>query len=49
MQIATSTGHTKTAAGTQDNGCTVQDNDHNTINVFQGPKGGLEKMFYLKA
>ena len=37
MQIATNAGHTA-----QNNGRTVQNDGRNTLNVCQGPKGGLE-------
>ena len=36
MQIATNAGHTA-----QNDGWTAQNDGHNTLNVCQGPKGGL--------
>ena len=37
MQIATNAGHTA-----QNDGRTAQNDGRNTLNVCQGPKGGLE-------
>ena len=37
MQIATNAGHTA-----QNDGRTAQKDGRNTLNVCQGPKGGLE-------
>ena len=37
MQIATNAGHTA-----QNDGRTAQNDSRNTLNVCQGPKGGLE-------
>ena len=38
MQIATNAGHTA-----QNDGRTAQNDGRNTLNVCQGPKGGLEE------
>ena len=38
MQIATNAGHTA-----QNDGWTAQNDGHNTLNVCQEPKGGLEE------
>ena len=38
MQIATNAGHTA-----QNDGRTAQNDSRNTLNVCQGPKGGLEE------
>ena len=45
MQIATNAGHTAQNDGrtTQNDGRTVQNDGRNTLNVCQGPKGGLEE------
>ena len=44
MQIATNAGHTAQNDGrtAQNDGCTTQNDGHNTLNICQGPKGGLE-------
>ena len=44
MQIATNAGHTAQNDGrtTQNDGRTAQNDSRNTLNVCQGPKGGLE-------
>ena len=45
MQIATNAGHTAQNDGrtAQNDGRTAQNDGHNTLNVCQGPKGGLEE------
>ena len=45
MQIATNAGHTAQNDGrtTQNDGRTAQNDGRNTLNVCQGPKGGLEE------
>ena len=45
MQIATNAGHTAQNDGrtTQNDGRTMQNDGRNTLNVCQGPKGGLEE------
>ena len=52
MQIATNAGHTAQNDGqtaqndgrtTQNDGRTMQNDGCNTLNVYQGPKGGLEE------
>ena len=44
MQIATNAGHTAQNDGrtAQNDGRTAQNDGRNTLNVCQGPKGGLE-------
>ena len=44
MQIATNAGHTAQNDGrtSQNDGRTAQNDGRNTLNVCQGPKGGLE-------
>ena len=44
MQIATNAGHTEQNDGrtAQNDGRTAQNDGRNTLNVCQGPKGGLE-------
>ena len=46
MQIATNTGHTKQNDGRtgQNDSLTLQNDGRNTLNVCQGPKGGLEEL-----
>ena len=45
MQIATNAGHTAQNDGwtAQNDGRTAQNDGRNTLNVCQGPKGGLEE------
>ena len=45
MQIATNAGHTAQNDGrtVQNDGRTAQNDGRNTLNVCQGPKGGLEE------
>ena len=45
MQIAINAGHTAQNDGwtAQNDGRTVQNDGRNTLNVCQGPKGGLEE------
>ena len=45
MQIATNAGHTAQNDGRtlQNDGQTAQNDGRNTLNVCQGPKGGLEE------
>ena len=45
MQIATNAGHTAQNDGqtAQNDGRTMQNDGRNTLNVCQGPKGGLEE------
>ena len=45
MQIATNAGHTAQNDGrtAQSDGHTAQNDGRNTLNVCQGPKGGLEE------
>ena len=45
MQIATNAGHTAQNDGrtSQNDGRTAQNDGRNTLNVCQGPKGGLEE------
>ena len=45
MQIATNTGHTTQNDGriAQNDSCSAQNDGRNTLNVCQGPKGGLEE------
>ena len=56
MQIATNAGHTAQNDGrtAQNDGRTVQNDGHtaqndgrNTLNVCQGPKGGLEELINI--
>ena len=46
MQIATNAGHTAQNDGrtAQNDGHTAQNDGRNTLNVCQGPKGGLEEL-----
>ena len=45
MQIATNAGHTaqNDRRTTQNDSRNAQNDGHNTLNVCQGPKGGLEE------
>ena len=45
MQIAANGGHTAQNDGrtVQNDSCTAQNDGRNTLNVCQGPKGGLEE------
>ena len=48
MQIASNAGHTAQNMAAQNDSRMAQNDGRNTLNVCQGPKGGLPLPLYLK-